>query len=133
MLRGVLEAQAPPRQTAAETIDKYGDRLANATLLDDRRSAIQGLRSLAKEYPASVASKSLRDLISTLTRAADDVDTAQIVLETLLALFHPSETSVSLAARALGRLKCYFLTTNNELSQRLPTTYLYGSRMSSHK
>ncbi|KAI9708880.1 MAG: hypothetical protein M1828_002584 [Chrysothrix sp. TS-e1954] len=93
MLRGVLEAQAPPKQTATETIDKYGDRLANATLLEDRRTAIQGLRSLAKEYPASVASKSLRDLISTLTRDSDDVETAQIVLEALLALFNPNEGS----------------------------------------
>ena len=96
MLRGVLDAQAPPKQTATETIDKYGDRLANATLLEDRRTAIQGLRSLAKEYPASVASKSLRDLISTLTRDSDDVETAQIVLEALLALFNPNEGSVRL-------------------------------------
>lgn len=93
MLRGVLEAQAPPKQTATETIDRYSDRLSSATLLEDRRSAIQGLRSLAKEYPASVASNSLRPLISTLTNDSDDVETAQIVLETLLALFNPNADS----------------------------------------
>lgn len=95
MLRGVLEAQAPPRQSATDTISTYCNRLNNATLLEDRRQAILGLRSFAKEFPASVASGSLRGLITCLIKGVDDVDTGKIILETLLMLFHPNEDSVS--------------------------------------
>lgn len=89
----VLEANAPPKQTATDTISTLSSRLSSATLLEDRRAAILGLRSFAKEYPASVASGALRGLISSLTKDADDVDTLKVVLETLLALFHPNDGS----------------------------------------
>ncbi|KAF2488397.1 intracellular protein transport protein [Lophium mytilinum] len=92
MLR-MLEAQAPAKQTATDTISTLSSRLTNATLLEDRRGAILGLRSFAKEFPASVASGSLRGLISCLTKDAEDVDTIKVVLETLLMLFNPNETS----------------------------------------
>ena len=70
-----------------------------------------GLRSFAKQYPASVASGSLRELIATLRRdglgeksksesggrSSDegngDVDTIRLVLETLLMLFNPDSGS----------------------------------------
>ena len=93
MLR-MLEAQAPAKQTATDTINTLSSRLNNATLLEDRRAAILGLRSFAKEYPASVASGSLRGLISSLNNDRDDVDTSKVILETLLMLFNPDETSV---------------------------------------
>ncbi|KAF1967682.1 hypothetical protein BU23DRAFT_515905 [Bimuria novae-zelandiae CBS 107.79] len=85
--------QAPAKQTATDTISTLSGRLASATLLEDRRAAILGLRSFAKDYPASVASGALRDLIAALTKDAEDVDTLKVVLETLLALFHPNEQS----------------------------------------
>ncbi|KAL5114051.1 Vesicle-mediated ER to Golgi transport protein [Pleosporales sp. CAS-2024a] len=89
----VLEAQAPPKQTATDTISTLSSRLASATLLEDRRAAILGLRSFAKEYPASVASGALRGLIAALTQDGEDIDTLKVVLETLLMLFHPDEHS----------------------------------------
>lgn len=92
MLR-MLEAQAPVKQTATDTISTLSSRLASATLLEDRRAAILGLRSFAKEYPASVASGALRGLIGCLTKDAEDVDTIKVVLETLLMLFNPDERS----------------------------------------
>ncbi|KAF2706141.1 hypothetical protein K504DRAFT_459464 [Pleomassaria siparia CBS 279.74] len=92
MLR-MLEAQAPAKQTAADTISTLSSRLASATLLEDRRAAILGLRSFAKEYPASVASGALRGLIAALSKDAEDVDTIKVVLETLLMLFNPNEHS----------------------------------------
>ncbi|KAI7282470.1 hypothetical protein KC345_g3496 [Hortaea werneckii] len=105
--------KTPPLQTATATIDTLCGRLSSATLLEDRRAAILGLRSFAKQYPASVASGSLRELISTLRRdglgqteksdstrkggsTADeggDVDTIRLVLETLLMLFNPDASS----------------------------------------
>ena len=104
--------KTPPLLTATATIDTLCGRLQSATLLEDRRAAILGLRSFAKQYPASVASGSLRELISTLKRdglgddtsrkssqdGADqpeggDVDTIRLVMETLLMLFSPDSNS----------------------------------------
>lgn len=101
--------KTPPLQRATETIDTLCGRLQSATLLEDRRGAILGLRSFSKQYPASVASGSLRELIKVLredglgqvkssggARAREeggDVDTIRLVLETLLMLFNPDENS----------------------------------------
>src|ERR1700712_524722 len=90
----ILEAQAPARQNATDTIATLSGRLQSATLLEDRRAAILGLRSFAKLYPASVASGALRNLINTLRSDGDDVETIKVVLETLLMLFSPDESSV---------------------------------------
>ena len=90
--------KAPQKQNAEDTISTLSSRLTSATLLEDRRASILGLRSFAKRYPASVASNSLRDLIGCLKRLGaglgkdggeGDVDTVRIVLETLLMLFNP--------------------------------------------
>jgi intracellular protein transport protein USO1 len=96
MLR-MLEAQAPARQTATDTINVLSNRLSNATLLEDRRPAIDGLRALAKDYPASIASAALRSLLRCLSNDIEDVDTVKSILETLLYLFNPNESSVSLS------------------------------------
>ena len=106
--------KTPPLQTATATIDTLCGRLQSATLLEDRRAAILGLRSFAKQYPASVASGSLRELIAILRRdglgekpkdepgarrndaegtGTGDVDTIRLVLETLLMLFNPDPES----------------------------------------
>lgn len=92
----ILESQAPAKQTATDTINTLSSRLQSATLLEDRRAAIQGLRSFSKTYPASVASGALRPLISCLRNDREDVDTIKVVLETLLMLFTPDENSVGL-------------------------------------
>ncbi|KAL4934175.1 putative intracellular protein transport protein (UsoA) [Aspergillus undulatus] len=89
----ILESQAPAKQTATDTINTLIDRLQSVTLLEDRRAAIQGLRSFAKIYPASVASGALRPLISSLRNDREDVDTLKVVLETLLGLFSPDASS----------------------------------------
>ena len=89
----ILESQAPAKQSAEDTISTLSGRLQSATLLEDRRAAILGLRSFAKLYPASVASGALRNLINTLGSDGEDVDTTKVVLETLLMLFSPDESS----------------------------------------
>lgn len=86
-------AQTPAKQTATETINILSGRLQSATLLEDRRNAVLGLRSFSRQYPASVASGALRGLIGSLIQDGDDVDTVKIILETLLMLFNPDETS----------------------------------------
>lgn len=89
----ILEAQAPAKQNATATINTLCGRLQSATLLEDRRAAILGLRSFAKEWPASVASGGLRNLIKCLDKDIEDVDTTKITLETLLMLFNPDVSS----------------------------------------
>ncbi|KXX74063.1 Intracellular protein transport protein USO1 [Madurella mycetomatis] len=84
---------APAKQSVSETIPVLSGRLSTATLLEDRRAAILGLRSFAKQYPASVASGALRSLIGSLSRDGEDVDTVKVVLETLLMLFTPDQDS----------------------------------------
>ncbi|TVY58600.1 Intracellular protein transport protein USO1 [Lachnellula cervina] len=86
-------ASAPAKQSVGETISTLSSRLASSTLLEDRRAAILGLRSFAKDYPASVASDSLRELIASLSKDGEDVDTVKVVLETLIMLFNPNENS----------------------------------------
>ncbi|RDW66149.1 hypothetical protein BP6252_09784 [Coleophoma cylindrospora] len=86
-------ATTPAKQSVSETITTLSGRLSSSTLLEDRRAAILGLRSFAKEYPASVASDALRGLIGSLRKDGEDVDTVKVVLETLLMLFNPNENS----------------------------------------
>ena len=95
----ILESQAPAKQTATDTISTLSGRLQSATLLEDRRAAILGLRSFAKLFPASVASGALRNLINSLGSDGDDVETSKVVLETLLMLFNPDASSVSRLAQ----------------------------------
>lgn len=90
----ILESQAPAKQNATDTITTLSGRLQSATLVEDRRAAILGLRSFAKLYPASVASGALRGLINSLGKDSEDVDTAKGLLETLLMLFNPDKSSV---------------------------------------
>ncbi|KAL6858653.1 ER to Golgi protein transport [Trichoderma novae-zelandiae] len=86
-------SSTPAKQSVGDTINVLSGRLGSATLLEDRRAAVLGLRSFAKDYPASVASGALRGLIGSLSKDAEDVDTIKIVLETLLMLFNPNKES----------------------------------------
>ncbi|EHK16361.1 uncharacterized protein TRIVIDRAFT_40645 [Trichoderma virens Gv29-8] len=86
-------SSTPAKQSAGETITVLSGRLGSATLLEDRRAAVLGLRSFAKDFPASVASGALRSLIGSLSKDSEDVDTIKIVLETLLMLFNPNKES----------------------------------------
>ncbi|KAI1753117.1 p115 like vesicle tethering protein [Xylaria castorea] len=88
-----IAAAAPPKQSVGDTITVLSGRLGSATLLEDRRAAILGLRSFAKDYPASVASGALRSLIGCLSSDGEDIDTVKVVLETLLMLFSPNQDS----------------------------------------
>jgi hypothetical protein len=72
-------------------------------LLEDRRAAILGLRSFARDYKELVASEGLRELIATLSRDREDLDTAKAVLETLLTLFVRDEANVRTRAGFAGR------------------------------
>lgn len=95
--------------------------------MEDRRAAILSLRSFAREYKETVASGGLRGLIQTLARDYEDVDTAKVVLETLLLLFAKDETNVSDLKAKESTLLEYgsdgcgmWYEANNSGSQNLP-------------
>lgn len=115
----ILESQAPAKQNADTTINTLSGRLQSVTLLEDRRAAILGLRSFAKSHPASVASGALKSLISCLNKDVEDVDTTKIVLETLLMLFNPDDTSVRMLVPGSVPLLI-------SCSQKHRTTSLFG-------
>ena len=97
LITGFLQgAQAPPKQDATSTIQTLCLRLSTATLLEDRRAAILGLRSFARDYQELVASEGLRGLIAALDKDREDLDTVKAVLETLLTLFVRDESNVGL-------------------------------------
>ncbi|RKP05999.1 hypothetical protein THASP1DRAFT_32178, partial [Thamnocephalis sphaerospora] len=76
-------------QTADETIGKLCDRLASATLLEDRRASVLGLKGLSREYKADVGTKALPHLAEALKAEHIDVDLTKALLETLLNLCSP--------------------------------------------
>ena len=62
-------------QTAKDTIARLSDRLSPATLLGDRRAAVQALKGLARDHPDDVAARALPGLINVL---ADDAETGTL-------------------------------------------------------
>ncbi|RKF55398.1 Intracellular protein transport protein USO1 [Erysiphe neolycopersici] len=83
----------PAKQTAEDTIVTLASRLSSATLLEDRRAAVLGLKSFSSSYPATVSSNALRGLLGCLDRDRQDVETSLATLQTLLQLFNPSDNS----------------------------------------
>ncbi|KAL1759834.1 p115 like vesicle tethering protein [Schizophyllum commune] len=74
-------------QTAKDTIARLSDRLSPATLLGDRRAAVQALKGLARDHPDDVAARALPGLINVLADDAEiDPDIAKAVLEALASL-----------------------------------------------
>ncbi|RPA79059.1 hypothetical protein BJ508DRAFT_328631 [Ascobolus immersus RN42] len=91
LLSGILQSQAPAKQDATSTIQTLCLRLTSSTLVEDRRAAVMGLRSFARDYKEQVASNGLRGLITTLSNDKADEETVKFILETLLLLFDRKE------------------------------------------
>ena len=85
ILHGFL--QPAQTQSAEETIPTLCDRVANSTLITDRRSAVLGLKSFSRQCRELVVASGLKPLLHTLRRDCEDYDTTKAVLETLLILF----------------------------------------------
>ncbi|KAL1923427.1 uncharacterized protein VTP21DRAFT_8407 [Calcarisporiella thermophila] len=78
-----LRGDKGQHQSASDTIDRLCDRLANATLLEDRRAAVLSLKGLAKDYRNEVGARGLTILLKALEQDGLDVDTLRAILETL--------------------------------------------------
>ncbi|KAJ7722055.1 p115 like vesicle tethering protein [Mycena maculata] len=71
-------------QTATDTIARLSDRLSPATLLADRRAAVQSLKGLARDWKQDVGERALPGLLDVLANDAEvDADIGKAVLETL--------------------------------------------------
>lgn len=87
MFSGILSQAQPKTQSAYETITKLCDRLLHSNLIEDRRSAVLGLKGFSREYRETVAAGGLRGLIAALQRDYEDPETCRATLETLIVLF----------------------------------------------
>ncbi|SCU84352.1 LAFA_0D09494g1_1 [Lachancea sp. 'fantastica'] len=94
LIQGLI--QPPKVQTVDDTIPTLCDRVENATLLSDRRSAVLGLKSFSRSYRETVIASGLKPLIATLKKDAEDEDSAKAILETLLILFIRGEGNADL-------------------------------------
>ncbi|KAF7290091.1 hypothetical protein HMN09_01314300 [Mycena chlorophos] len=79
-------------QTATDTIGRLSDRLSPATLLADRRAAVQSLKGLSRDWKEDVGERALTGLLDVLANDAEvDADIGKATLETLVALCEVEE------------------------------------------
>ncbi|WVQ77812.1 hypothetical protein IAR50_007502 [Cryptococcus sp. DSM 104548] len=87
-LRGDLGAP----QTATETIQKLVDRIQTSAAVEDRRTAVLGLKGLSRDWKEDVGRNALPSLIAVLEHDAPfDVEIAKATLETLMQLCETAE------------------------------------------
>lgn len=87
-LRGDLGAPQSP----TETIDKLVDRIQTSPSVDDRRTAVLGLKGCIREYRALVGERAMASLVAVLQYdAPNDPEIAKAVLETLMGLMEVGE------------------------------------------
>lgn len=85
LIQGLI--QPPKVQSVDETIPTLCDRVENATLIGDRRSAVLGLKAFSREYREAVIASGLKPLLNTLKHDYIDESSVKAILETLLILF----------------------------------------------
>lgn len=80
-------------QTGPETVDKLVDRVLNATLLEDRRAAVLGLKGLARDWTLEVGTNGMPALVSVLQNDRHDADIIVAAIETLTTLCTRKKTA----------------------------------------
>ena len=68
IIQGFIQPQKP--QTVDETIPTLCDRAENATLINDRRSAILGIKAFSRQYRETVIASGLKPLLSTFKKGS---------------------------------------------------------------
>ena len=68
---------------ATVTIEKLCDRVRDASLLEDRRGAVQGLRGLSRDWQLQVGTKGMPVFVKVLREDRMDVEITKLTLETL--------------------------------------------------
>lgn len=80
-LFGLLRGGEKTQQSPQEVIETLCGRLGANTLLEDRRAAVSGLRSFAREFKTLVGSQGLDGLVSVIKNDKDDVELLKNALE----------------------------------------------------
>lgn len=81
-----VDLSAAP-QTANDTITKLVDKIQTSPQVDDRRTAVLGLKGLSRDWKAEVGQEAFPSLLAVLQHDAPfDVDIAKAVLEALMSL-----------------------------------------------
>ncbi|QSL66375.1 hypothetical protein MERGE_000753 [Pneumocystis wakefieldiae] len=93
LFKGYNFLPQPKQQIAEETIIKLCDKLEHATLLEDRRAAVLGLKGFSREYSDAVIAGSLKGLIQSLKKDQQDSDILKVTLETILILFDSHDSN----------------------------------------
>lgn len=91
-LANKFRSQPAAQPTGAEMVEKYCDRATHATLIEDRRAAVLGLKELAHEYKLDVGIKGMSVLLDILQQDIMDTEITKAVLETLTILCSPEES-----------------------------------------
>ncbi|ORY26157.1 p115 like vesicle tethering protein [Naematelia encephala] len=87
-LRGDLGAP----QNATDTIDKLVERIQSSPAVEDRRTAVLGLKGLSRDWKADVGSRAMGSLVAVLQHDAPfDTEIAKATLETLMQLSETAE------------------------------------------
>lgn len=101
-------------QTATDTIGRLSDRLSPATLLADRRAAVQSLKGLARDWKQDVGERALPGLLDVLSNDAEvDADIGKAALETLNILCDVEE------AKELGFKHTDYVLANDKVIHTL--------------
>ncbi|KAJ3062640.1 hypothetical protein HDU98_001479, partial [Podochytrium sp. JEL0797] len=82
-LFSALSSQPKEQPSGPETVDKLVDRAMHATLLEDRRAAVLGLKGLARDFRLHVGTKGIPVLVHVLKCDRMDVEIIKAALETL--------------------------------------------------
>jgi hypothetical protein len=91
-LASKFRSQPVAQPTGAELVDKYCDRATHATLIEDRRAAVLGLKGLAHEYKLDVGIKGMSVLLDILKQDIMDSEITKAVLEALTILCSPEDS-----------------------------------------
>nr|ODN85773.1 hypothetical protein L203_04651 [Cryptococcus depauperatus CBS 7841] len=79
-------------QTATETIDKLVDKIQTSAAVEDRRTAVFGLKGLSRDWKEDVGRRALPSLIAVLEHDAPyDAEIAKAALETMMQLCETAE------------------------------------------
>lgn len=73
-------------------IERLCSRLENASLLEDRRAAVRGIRAMTKDYQVEVSNRGMPLLIEVLQSDREDVDITNAALEGLLGMMRTQPT-----------------------------------------
>jgi hypothetical protein len=86
--------------SGAETIERLCERVQSASLIDDRREALMGIKSLCKKYKLEVGTQAMPVLIEVLKTSRVDGELCCLALDTLNIVFN-SDTSASTSVHDL--------------------------------